>query len=1369
MSNNRWLVGCLPEVRSLKRGLICCGVLLISALGCWSETVVLDAMETNHSAWGPGREEKALVKEGQAALRWQPQDGPLRRDDLAINLAKYRSLRLWVYAPAANFARYRLEIPVPGGTAFSLTFKGDWQGWNRLELYDEIFQGGGADRVVAWGQARGLVLTQTHPGFVPGELVLDGLEISTDYPQLHFNDHEVLIDWPYWSARQLKLWKPTAETSRRPADTWGFDPYWCWSWMWVVEDPDRRDVCAYTREFDTDLTGYSTLEVRASNDDQGFLTVHLQVDGQWSTPVQYVKGTSQFQEIQVPLPVGGRRLTAVTLDISEPPDQIGGSRGRQLKCNVQWLLLRKPGAPLGEPPVGRPRIEPIPLTGSLEETGLPGAVYFGRQDLPAIRRLFTEGAAKTLGARVIQQADAALGGNPEAFAGRWLPQTNWVGKRSNDKSYNLSGNARTCALAYVITGDKKYADFARRCLVTMAGIEQWSDGYFARYPLGWGGHGNTFVEAAATYDAGLAYDWIYNALSPEERRLVGEAILSKGIWWVYDLLDRNPGILKMNQGVVFDAQMGVALLALEPQHPELAAMRQQSAEWLWTGLEAYSFTDGESNEGIGYWHYTWNTAVRLLAALGQRDPEGVYRRAPDNVKRSLDWIVHMKSNNSPARFLGIFHCDGGGGAPAPAVAAFFAKYLKDPTGAWFQQQSEGPTDELAAFMWEHDTPAVKPPMILARHFRDAGMIFLREGFEYGDTCFMLLGSPPLPGHNQRDRTAFMIEAHGEYLAMDPGMINYANPIHTSLAKTRLHNALTIDGQDGTYDSKVTGFFSSPLLDYAAVDGTATYPQSRRYVRQALFLRPDHFVILDDMQLKTPGRIEWNLNSAGELSLQGSRVVSQALKSSLVCDFVGTENLQIEKEVWPCGMPGVRNNHGTLFTQPQSDSAHFQVSLYPVRRGQEEQVRVTPLTAPGYKGLVIRFGDLEERVYERRGEGTLNHEGLQAEGELAVVRLWQGKLTGAAVLGGQSLQWQGRPLVQATAPGNYAVAYRDGSWLVASVQAPAGTKVTLPPPPGYSWRGAQSGEVAGHFQPAAGFDEASATFTLPEKQPLAGCWLLGNKPEGLVIDDDTLGRVAEFVADDKPVPGGVLPDGVVPQAVALRLEPGANPLDPDSLQTFFNGRALKRDQWQVSEQAGGLTVSLKLADLLSPEDRQPEFYTTHTLEVAGHDRGVMQRRVRGVMRFTLRPKLKDDVVYLSDIEPVSFQVHGSLFRDRGYSVERIKLAGIDYPKGLTTHPKADGGFAEVIYDLRPYHGKRNTFRALVGMPMEVPGSVQFRVYTRARGGEWQQRCETDIMGPGTPPVDLSVPLAGADELRLYVTDGGNGHSSDHAAWALARLE
>jgi hypothetical protein len=41
--------------------------------------------------------------------------------------------------------------------------------------------------------------------------------------------------------------------------------------------------------------------------------------------------------------------------------------------------------------------------------------------------------------------------------------------------------------------------------------------------------------------------------------------------------------------------------------------------------------------------------------------------------------------------------------------------------------------------------------------------------------------------------------------------------------------------------------------------------------------------------------------------------------------------------------------------------------------------------------------------------------------------------------------------------------------------------------------------------------------------------------------------------------------------------------------------------------------------------------------------------------------------------------------------------------------------------------------------------------------------------GQEPVSISVDLAGAKRLRLYCTDAGDGIGSDHATWALARLE
>lgn len=1351
----------------MPRALCTLALLLCALLPVAAETVALDTMDADQGRWGPAAAETRLVKEGRAALRWQTAAGPLHRDDLRVDLATYRSLRLWVYSPLATFARIRFTFPVPGKDDVWVQFKVDWQGWNRMELYPELITTPPADPAL-WHSTRGLTIAETEAGFAPTELVLDGLEQSTDYPQIRLSEGETLIDWPYFSAHQIAFWKPTTETSQRPAGSYGLDRYWCWSYPWVVEDPARRDVVAYTRDFGTDLSGYDTLELRASNDTEGWLTVHLQVDGKWSTPLQYVKGTGAFQELQMPLPPGARRLEAVTVDLSEPPDQVGGPAGRQVKCNLHWLLLRRPGAPLGSPPRGMPKLEPAPLAGSLEDTGLAGGVYFGRDDLSAVRRLFKEGAARSLYDGTLKAADKYLETAPEPFAGDYAPEASWVGVRTSAKLFPLSAAAQTCGLAYVLTGEKKYADWTRRALLTLARCDKWSDGAFARFPQGWGGHGNTFTEGSMAYSAGLAYDWVRNALSPAERREVAAGILHHGVWWIYDLLKHNPGILKMNQGVVFDAELGCALIALEPDLPEVAALRKQSEEWIWTGLREYSLQDGESTEGIGYWHYTWSTAVKLLAALGRRDPEAMLRNCPPNARRAMDWIVHMKSNASPG-WRGVFLCDGGGGLPSPAVCAFFARYLKDPTAASLQATYSDPGDPVAAFMWQHDTKPVPPPQVLARHFRGAGYVFLREGFDYGDTLFALLGQPPLAGHNQHDRTAFILEAFGEHLAMDPGMISYANPIHTSLARTRLHNALTIDGQDGALSSSVAAFFSSPLLDYSAVDGTAAYPQSRSYLRRALYLRPDHFVVFDDLQLRpgASGRIEWNLNSAGTLSLQGSRLTATTPRASLVADFVTPGGLRLEQEVWPCSAYGARqNNHGTISSAETKDTAEYAVSLYPVRPGQEGEVETTALAGTNCRGLRVRRGGVEERVLRRLAPGPLECQGLQADGELAVVRLSGGELVGAALIGGTALSWQGRALLSAGAVGNYSADYRDG-WAVASAQAPPGTSLTVTPSAGEAYRGLHLGSVAGTFGeqslPAAGF-------TLPAGEaPQGGYWLLLDRPAWLPLAGGEAGSLKQVLVDGQELPEAGLPEGAVPAKLELLLQPGSVPLDPRSLLVSCNGLALPPGAFTTADTQGRLHVSLAVPDLLP--GRTLTKYTPLTLEVTCRDRGLWRQKTSARCRLVLRPKTNEDVVWLSTVKPVRHMVHGALGLDKDYLGQPISLGGNEYPRGLSTHPETapQGGYAEVVFDLRPYAGKRSRFRALVGIPDGETGSCQFLVYTRQAGGDWVERAKTEVLTTANGPAELDVPLGDAEELRLYVNDGGNGIGSDHAMWAQARLE
>jgi NPCBM/NEW2 domain-containing protein/Big-like domain-containing protein len=107
---------------------------------------------------------------------------------------------------------------------------------------------------------------------------------------------------------------------------------------------------------------------------------------------------------------------------------------------------------------------------------------------------------------------------------------------------------------------------------------------------------------------------------------------------------------------------------------------------------------------------------------------------------------------------------------------------------------------------------------------------------------------------------------------------------------------------------------------------------------------------------------------------------------------------------------------------------------------------------------------------------------------------------------------------------------------------------------------------------------------------------------------------------------------------------------------------------------------------------------------------------------------------------------------------LALNGQTFAKGLGAHAASD-----VRYNLG---GSCSRFKASVGVDDEagLVGSVGFQVYADAT-----KVFDSGVMTGAsvTQPVDVSV--AGASQLRLVVTDGGDGVGWDHADWAAARIE
>jgi hypothetical protein len=106
---------------------------------------------------------------------------------------------------------------------------------------------------------------------------------------------------------------------------------------------------------------------------------------------------------------------------------------------------------------------------------------------------------------------------------------------------------------------------------------------------------------------------------------------------------------------------------------------------------------------------------------------------------------------------------------------------------------------------------------------------------------------------------------------------------------------------------------------------------------------------------------------------------------------------------------------------------------------------------------------------------------------------------------------------------------------------------------------------------------------------------------------------------------------------------------------------------------------------------------------------------------------------------------------------ITLNGAYYPKGLGTHAASELRFA--------LNGQFAFFSSDVGVDDEVgnSGSVVFQVWV-----DGAKMYDSGAMTGSSTTRNVSVDLAGKNELRLIVTDGGNGNTDDHADWGNALL-
>ncbi|MEK4145339.1 NPCBM/NEW2 domain-containing protein [Paenibacillus sp. FSL M7-0547] len=143
----------------------------------------------------------------------------------------------------------------------------------------------------------------------------------------------------------------------------------------------------------------------------------------------------------------------------------------------------------------------------------------------------------------------------------------------------------------------------------------------------------------------------------------------------------------------------------------------------------------------------------------------------------------------------------------------------------------------------------------------------------------------------------------------------------------------------------------------------------------------------------------------------------------------------------------------------------------------------------------------------------------------------------------------------------------------------------------------------------------------------------------------------------------------------------------------------------------------------------------------------------------------DFTYLTNYDWNSTQnSYTAPLKDKSISVNTLRLTDennqvVSYERGIGAHSNST-----IVYDLSDKNV--DYFTSYVGVDRQMygsVGSVSFEVFV-----DGEKKFDSGVMGSRDPQKFIELDINEAKELKLVVTDGGNGNGSDHATWGGAKL-
>ena len=625
-------------------------------------------------------------------------------------------------------------------------------------------------------------------------------------------------------------------------------------------------------------------------------------------------------------------------------------------------------------------------------------------DLKGIRGSLERGCEKHLGEDLVEEPPYVTGKGPErgknycAIFRATRPPMDWM---------------ENCALAYLITGDAKYGEEAKRRILHFFGWDpEGSTAYYKNdEPAMW-----------VMMRGVRAYDWTYDLFSPEERRQV-EAVMRVRAAQFYDhLLNRrrfhtNPYESHAGRTLGF---LGEAALEFIHEWPEAREWLDYVLTLFWNVYPAWGKDDGGWHEGPGYWGAYMSFALHFVAPLERATGIDLMRRP-----FFQNTPYYLLYTNPPYAKTSPFGDGENGGASSGKARLMYAfsSLLKDPYIRWYADAFKvADAGGVLGVLLKDDTLEAKSASELpqARHFPGVGLVSLHSdlGNAAEDVHFLIHSDPYGPiSHAHPDQNAFTLEAFGEALAICSGYYPwYGSNHHNHWSwESKSSNTITFDGgvgqkkRDPKSKGRIVAFEHGDAYDYVCADATAAY-QGRldRFVRRVVHVQPGVFVMLDDVAAPKPVQFEWRLHAWEEMALDEvqQRVTVARGDARLRVQFVAPDSLTFSQTSgfeYPPENGAADQFHFIASPGDNVEAMHYLAVLLPYKADAEDAVpTVTRLQSDDALGVKISAtgqGDLFVVFKTNLSQQTVQIGPFQTDAEVLAVHLTEDRKVAASFLHG----------------------------------------------------------------------------------------------------------------------------------------------------------------------------------------------------------------------------------------------------------------------------------------------------------------------------------------------------------------------------------